>query len=132
MGPAFVPSGIKPLGTAIAQASSAQRRSVTRRRPVAGRYGPALACLAFASSFMRGFGVSDHSKSQPAAESCSATATGTKMSTPSSLKELTGLKAIDGSEIPASIFDGKVTLAVNVVRIQTFSCIFFSCYIGAL
>lgn len=31
-----------------------------------------------------------------------------------SLKDLSGLKAIDGSEIPPSALNGKVVLAVNV------------------
>lgn len=87
---------------------------VGRRSPIASQFGHAPV---FSSNFKRGFCGIPNKIVESASERCSAELKGLAlaMSAASSLRELKGIKAIDGSDIPSSTFDGKVTLAVNVV-----------------
>jgi glutathione peroxidase len=81
------------------------------RRRLPPRFGctSVVAVLALSSFIPRASSAASDSSSDGTGR-CAAPA----MSAATSLKDLTGLKAIDGAAIPAGTFDGKVVLAVNV------------------
>lgn len=102
--PAFVTSALsaRSLFQSSARSTSARRSLIPRFAAV-----PIFAALAFSSAFVPGVTASKCDASSDSG-SCAAPTMAT------SLKDIKGLKAVDGTTIPDSTFDGKVVLAVNV------------------
>lgn len=101
--PAFVP--LSPSVRALPRRSAAfsARPSFLPRLAAA----PLFAALAFSSAFVPGARAACDDAADSSGR-CAAPSMAT------SLKELSGLKTVDGSPIADDAFDGKVVLAVNV------------------